>query len=185
MDPSASHEMSFCIAKTSNVSALECRLQLLTPVPQTAKKAVTVQHFACQGFLPRRLIVTCPCRWLGPASLLMDNEDIARGHTGLKHPQISDTKRGFSLCKWTKCFTKKSARWLFFSAIRRMKMSLSLCWIVVDFFYITKISWILSGNIFFFLLFLFFFSSYDCPQCYISENIESVPTPRSAIGSEM
>lgn len=158
MDPP--HEISFCTAKTSNVSALECQLQPPTPVLDIANKAVTVQHFACQCFLPSRLIVTCPSQGLGHPSLLMENEDITRGHAGLKCSQRDVTKIGFSLCMWTKCFPKISARLLFFSAIQRMKISLSLCWLVAQFvFYPTKISWILADSIFLSFLFLFFFSS--------------------------
>lgn len=97
MDPT--HEISFCPAKTSNVSALKFQLQPPTPVLEIPNKAVTEQHFTCQCFLPSRLIVICPSQGLGHPSLLMENEDITRGHAGLKCSQIDVTKRGFSLCK--------------------------------------------------------------------------------------
>lgn len=50
MDPT--HEISFCPAKTSNVSALKFQLQPPTPVLEIPNKAVTEQHFTCQCFLP-------------------------------------------------------------------------------------------------------------------------------------
>lgn len=45
VDPSVSHEMSFCIAKTNMISALGCQLQPPLAMPEMANKVVKTAAF--------------------------------------------------------------------------------------------------------------------------------------------